>query len=58
MSNECDTCANYSYDEEYEEYFCDVNMDEDDMVRFMTDHRNSCPYYRNGDEYLVVRHQM
>lgn len=51
MSNECDTCANYSYDEEYEEYFCDVNMDEDDMVRFMTDHRDSCPYYRNGDEY-------
>ena len=27
---ECDTCANYTYDEEYEEYVCDVNMDEDD----------------------------
>ena len=21
---ECDTCANYTYDEEYEEYVCDV----------------------------------
>ena len=56
--NSCEFCSNYVYDEEYEEYFCDVNMDEDDMVRFMTDHRNSCPYYRNGDEYQVVRHQM
>ena len=33
---ECDTCANYTYDEEYEEYVCDVNMDEDDYVRFIT----------------------
>ena len=24
---ECDTCANYTYDEEYEEYVCDVNME-------------------------------
>ena len=54
----CETCTYYTYDEEYESYMCDVNMDEDDMVRFMTDRRNSCPYYRNGDEYQVVRHQM
>ena len=27
---ECDTCANFMYDEELEEYICDVNMDEDD----------------------------
>ena len=31
---ECDTCANFMYDEELEEYICDVNMDEDDLVRF------------------------
>lgn len=56
--SECDTCANYTYDEEYEEYVCDVNMDEDDFVRFMTNKREICPYYRNGDEYKVVRKQM
>ena len=55
---ECDTCANYTYDEEYEEYVCDVDMDEDDYVRFMTSKWVSCPYYRNGDEYRVVRKQM
>ena len=58
IMSECDTCANYTYDEEYEEYVCDVNMDEDDFVRFMTDKRETCPYYRNGDEYRVVRKQM
>lgn len=55
---DCETCANYYYDEEYEEYICDVNMDEDDYVRFVSNRRESCPFYRNGDEYQVVRKQM
>lgn len=54
----CDTCTYYSYDEEYECYVCDVNMDEDDYVRFMTDSHYRCPYYCNGDEYMIVRKQM
>lgn len=40
---ECDTCANFMYDEELEEYICDVNMDEDDLVRFLSDKRAKCP---------------
>jgi len=55
---ECETCANYCYDEEYEEYVCDVNMDEDDFARFLSGRKQACPYYRNGDEYRVVRKQM
>ena len=58
MSNECDTCANYSYDEEYEEYFCDVNMDEDDYVRFYQSQNMVCPFFSGEDEYQVVRKQM
>ncbi len=54
----CDSCANLVYDEDYEEYVCDVRMDEDDRARLMTDRSFACPYYRNGDEYAVVRHQM
>lgn len=54
----CDSCAYYSYDEEYEAYMCDINMDEDELVRFLSDSHYSCPYYRNGDEYAVVRKQM
>lgn len=56
--SQCDSCAYYEYDEEFEEYFCSVNMDEDDYMRMMSQTRKSCRYYRNGDEYAVVRHQM
>ncbi len=58
MGNQCDTCAHNEYDEDYECYVCQMDMDEDELYRFMTDKRNGCPYYRNGDEYAVVRHQM
>lgn len=54
----CDMCAYNVYDEEYESYVCDVNMDEDDMSRMMSDRYYNCPYFKNGDEYAVVRHQM
>ncbi len=55
----CDTCANYVYDDEMEEWVCDVNMDEDDLARFLqAEHASkTCPYYINGDEYRVVRRQ-
>ena len=42
----CDYCNNLVYDEEMEEYVCDVNMDEDDYARFC------------ASEYKIVRHQM
>ena len=54
----CDTCGNYVYDDEMECYCCDMNLDEDDMVKFLTGSFDNCPYYRLDDEYAVVRHQM
>ena len=58
MTNSCDTCAYCGYDEDYGEYVCDIDMDEDDYIRFLSDRHSQCPYYRNGDEDLVVRSQM
>lgn len=58
MQTACETCANYLYDEEYEYYVCDVNLDEDEMVRFLTHSKFECPYYKNGDEYQIVKKQM
>ena len=49
---------NIEDDEEYEEYLCEINLDEDEVARFYSDAHYNCPYYRNGDEYKVVRHQM
>ncbi len=54
----CETCAYYGYDEDYESYMCDINMDEDELVRFLSDSHYSCPYYKNGDEYAVVKKQL
>ena len=48
----------YSYDEEYGDYICDADMDEDEFYRFLSDRHVQCPFYRNGDEYMVVRRQM
>ena len=31
----CEDCMNYVYDEEYEAYVCDMDLDEDDMARFL-----------------------
>ena len=53
----CEFCSNYVYDEDYEEYTCVVNMDEDDYARIMTNHRFECPYYQYDDEYKIVRKQ-
>ena len=52
----CETCLYYEYDDEYEDYYCSVDMDEDDYAR-MLQHRE-CPYWRDGDEYRVVRKQL
>ena len=56
-ASNCDTCNYYVYDEDYECYVCDMDLDEDDMVRFLQGNTNGCPYYRSDDEYSVVRHQ-
>ena len=57
MSN-CDTCSNYQYDEDYECYVCMVDLDEDDMARFLRGGNFDCSFYQLDNEYSVVRKQM
>ena len=56
--NNCDMCGNYVYDEEDECYSCLVDLDEDEMYRFLSGTQRECPYFRLDDEYGVVRHQI
>lgn len=58
MAGRCDTCTYYEYDEEEDACFCSADMDEDDFYHFMLQDCRTCPFYQNGDEYAVVRHQM
>ena len=53
----CESCVNYVFDEDYEEYGCMVNLDEDEMYRFLNEPHYACPYYKLDDEYAVVRKQ-
>ena len=55
--NECDTCAYLAYDEEWECWVCEMNLDEDEYARLMQDSRAHCPYYRDGDEYRIAQKQ-
>ena len=45
METCCDFCAYNEYDEDDEEYYCSVNMDEDDMARFVQSSYKRCPFY-------------
>lgn len=53
----CESCSNYVFDEDFEQYSCMVNLDEDEMYRFLSETNYSCPYYKTDDEYAVVRKQ-
>ncbi len=54
----CELCSNYVYDDEYECYCCEMDLDEDEMYHFLTDEVYDCPYFSMGDEYRIVRKQM
>ena len=57
MLTNCETCAHYEYDEYFECYVCSVSLDEDEMQRFLSKDASCCPYWRDGDEYAVVKKQ-
>ena len=57
MTCECESCWYYDYDEEYEEYYCMMDLDEDEVYRIMTSGKNHCPFYRQGDDYTLARRQ-
>ena len=57
MDSECETCWYYDYDEEYDEYYCIQDFDEDEVYRIATDSSGHCPYYRQGDDYTLARRQ-
>ncbi len=57
QADNCEYCMYYEYDEFYECYTCCMNLDEDEMSRFISGNFKSCPYFRAGDEYSIVRKQ-
>ena len=58
VSGTCDTCVFYDYDEDSDSYICTMNLDEDEMIRFLSNNTNNCHYYRYYDEYKSVHKQI
>ena len=56
-ASRCDFCAYYDYDEELEQYVCETNLDEDEMLNFLSFNTQSCPYFNPYDEYKIVEKQ-
>ena len=54
----CESCVFYDYDEDWDSYVCMMNLDEDEMVRFLSGENRACPYYRYYDEYKSVQKQI
>ncbi len=50
-------CVYYAWDEEWECYVCDANLDMDELERVMSRGASGCPYFRLNDEYGIVRKQ-
>ena len=53
----CEYCVNYSYDDDYECYTCEVNLDEDEMYRLALGGGGGCSYFYLNDDYKIVRKQ-
>ena len=52
----CETCRNYVYDEDYEYYVCDMDLDEDEIADYITDHFEGNCLIAAGDEDLIKIH--
>ena len=58
MDNLCENCWYNEYDEETEESFCSLVLDEDEYVRVMQEKDKTCRYFRlDGSEYDIVKKQ-
>lgn len=55
--SQCDYCLYLTYDEETEEDYCSLSLDQDDIVKLNYSQHQSCPYFRMGDDYTIVRKQ-
>lgn len=57
QENQCEFCMYQYFDEEYEEYYCSMNFDQDELEKLQFNPSSSCPYFRMGDEYTIVKKQ-
>lgn len=55
MASNCEECVHYDYDDEMDVWYCTMDLDEDEMERFLRSANDACPFYRRGDDYATAR---
>ena len=58
IKSSCEMCEYYLYDDEYDYYYCDMDLDEDEMYDFITGNIGDCHYFRYRNEYRYVNKQI
>lgn len=56
MPDDCQRCVHFVEDDDFGDY-CSVNLDEDEMEKFLTQSVRGCNYFQLYDEYKIVRKQ-
>ncbi len=56
--NSCEYCSHYVYDEETETQYCEISIDEDEVARYYSYSKYSCPYFHYDNEYETVHKQI
>lgn len=57
IQTNCESCEFFDCNDEDGTRECQIALDEDEFLRFMSGHYSECPYYRYYDEYKSVRKQ-
>ena len=57
MASICEDCVHLDYDPEEDCDYCNMDLDEDEMERFLRGANGDCPFYRRGDDYETARRQ-
>jgi len=57
MQSNCESCEFFDYNDEDGSRECQMSLDEDEFLKFVSGHYQECPYYRYYDEYKSVSKQ-
>ena len=56
MADPCEECVHYDYDEELEAFVCQMDLDEDEIAEYITEHFEGNSLIAAGDEDLIKIH--
>lgn len=53
----CEHCIHYVFDDKDGCRICEVQLDQDEMYKFLNGSFRDCPYFHLSDDYKIVKKQ-